>query len=114
MSSRYFAAAATYHGSFLDQHLLNISDSQLALASEYRDEIYLPDSEQAFEGNVIHSLREFSFMFKLSFNMRCDRVFMESRIHKALYLPVSVDQYPSSLFQYLNPAVTRKKSTLDF
>ena len=100
-----------YHGSFLDQHLLKVSDSQLALASENRDDIYLPDSEQAFEDNTIHGLLESSFMFKLSFNMRWGRVFMESRVYKALCLPVSVDQHPSSLFPHLNPAVTGNEST---
>lgn len=77
----YSAAAAI---GFLDQHLLQICDSQLALASENIDEIYLPNSEQALEGNIIHGLHGNSLMFKLSFNVRWDRVFMESRVYKAV------------------------------
>ena len=34
-------------------------------------------------------------------------------VYKALYLPLSVDQHPSSLFPQLNPTVTGKRSTFD-
>ena len=84
MSLRYSALAALYRGSLLDQHLLKISDSQLALASENNDEIYFANLEQAFEGNIINSLRKSSLMFKLSFNIRNGRVLMESRVYKAV------------------------------